>query len=65
MSVNNSQFQSNLNTLPPRSETRSTSLRVRPSRSSTKDRVLHKTLPSRSTSSSGVIRPRHESLSRE
>ena len=65
MSSNNSRFQPNLNTLPPRSQTRSTSLRVRSSRSSTTDRVLHKTLPSQSPSSSGVIRPRRESLSRE
>ena len=65
MSSNNSHFQPNLNTLPPRSQTRSTSLQVRSSRLSATDRVLHKTLPCRSPSSSGVIRPRRESLSRE
>ena len=49
--------------LPPRSQTRSSSLRVRSSRSSTTDRILHQTLANRSPSpsSSSVTRRRRES----
>ncbi|CAF1415689.1 unnamed protein product [Adineta steineri] len=65
MSASNNYFQTNSNTLPPKSQTRSSSVRVRPSRSSTTDRMLHRTLTSRSPSSSSIVRRGREPLSQQ
>jgi hypothetical protein len=64
MSDRNSNVEVRSDALPPRSQIRSSSLRVRTPRSSTTDRVLHRTLPSRSPSSS-ANRGRRKSSSRK
>jgi hypothetical protein len=51
--------------LPPRSQTRSSSLRGRMSRSSTTNRILHRTLPSQSPSPSTIGHRRRKSSTRE
>ncbi|CAF3213563.1 unnamed protein product, partial [Rotaria sp. Silwood2] len=50
--------------LPLRSQTRSSSLRGQVSRSSTTNRILHRTLPSRSPSPSTIGHRRRESSTR-
>ncbi|CAF3653801.1 unnamed protein product [Rotaria sp. Silwood1] len=64
MSDSNSDVQSKSNALPPQSQTRSSSLRARTPRSSTTDRILHRTLPSRSPSLSANRRRRESSSQR-
>lgn len=61
MSDSNSDVRLKSNALPPRSQTRSSSLRGRTPRSSTADNLLHRTVPSRSPSLSANNRRRQSS----